>query len=86
MWPDLFGTNKVTFTFRYPTVISFGSSGEPNVRKRVLVGITFPSFFSVTHSVNPNHTLIFQFILISTSDMSARSRHLITPREEFRVL
>ena len=44
-----FGTNKATFTFRYLTVIiSFGNSAEQNVRKRVLVWITFHSFFTVT--------------------------------------
>ena len=42
------GTNKATFTFRQPTVISFGSSREPNVKKRVLVGITLPFLLSVT--------------------------------------
>ena len=53
-------------------------------RKRVLVGITFPSFFSVTW-FTPTPPWSFSSSRISTSDMSARSWHLITPREEFRV-
>ena len=66
-------------------MISFGSSGELNVKKRVLVGITFPSFFSVTQ-FTPTTPWSFSSSQISTSVMSARSRHLITPQEEFRVL
>ena len=66
-------------------MISFGSSVEPNVKKRVLVGITFPSFFIVTR-FTPTTPWSFSSSRISTSDMSERSRHLITPREEFRVL
>ena len=84
MWPKLLGTNKATFTFRQPTVISFGRSGEPNVKKRVLVEITSPSF-SVTQ-FTPTTPWSLSSSRIPTSDMSARSRHLITPREEFRVL
>ena len=66
------GTNKATFTFRWLTVISFGSSGEPNVKKRVL----FPFFFSVTR-FTPTTPWSFSSSRISTSDTSARSRGLV---------
>ena len=66
-------------------MISFRSSREPNVKKRVLVGITFPSFFSVTR-FTPATPWSFSSSWISASDMSARSRNLIAPWEEFRVL
>ena len=54
-------------------------------RKECLVGITFPSFFSVTW-FTPTTPWSFSSSWISTSDMSVRSWHLITPWEEFRVL
>ena len=80
-----FWTNRSTFTFKYPTLISFGMSYRLKVRNRVLVGLTFPSFFTVTRwsSTTP---CVLSSSLISTSDKSESSRQLITPREEFKLL
>ena len=93
VWPNLlllkhrsgFGTNRSTFIFRYPTLISFGMSGRFKVRNRMLVGITSPSFFTVTRWTS-TIPCVLSSSLISTSDKSESSRHLITPREELKVL
>ena len=79
------GTNRSTFTYRYPTLSSFGMSGQLKVRNRVLVGITFPSFFTVTWWTSTTLWL-FSSSQISTSDKSDSSQHLITPREEFSLM
>ena len=93
VWPNLLqskqrielGTNKATFTFRQPTVISFGRSGVLKVRNRVLVGTFSVSFFTVTlwTSTTPCSC---SSVLISISVMPDSSRQRMTPRDEFSAL
>ena len=79
------GTNKATFTFRQPTVISFGRSGVLKVRNRVLVGTFSVSFFTVTlwTSTTPCSC---SSVLIFISIMPDSSRQRMTPHDEFNTL
>ena len=80
-----FGINKPTFTFRYPTVISYSFSGVLKVRNRVLVGSFSISLFTVTlwTSITP---CSLSSLRISISNMPDNSWQRMSPRDEFSVL